>query len=86
MAWVYERLRLEARKRLADGIRRERGRLGLTQEAAAELVGYSLQYLQRIERQIVNVPIDTVARFAFAFRVDPVQLLARNGRPGRGRS
>jgi len=75
----YDRLRKETRERFALNIRAERHRLGLTQERAAELVGFSLQYLQRIERQIVNVPLDTLCRFAHAYRVDPADLL----RPGQ---
>lgn len=71
----YEQLRKEFRQRFSANIKAERHRLGLSQERAAELVGFSLQYLQRIERKIVNVPMDTIARFAFAYNVDPVQLL-----------
>ena len=74
----YERLRREARLRFADNLRAQRKRLGLTQERAAERVGFSLQYLQRIERRMVNVPLDTIARFAHAFDVDPTRLLARS--------
>ncbi len=51
----------------------------VTQERAAERVGFSLQYLQRIERQIVNVPLDTVARFAHAFGVDVERLFGARG-------
>ncbi len=72
---VYDQLKEELRQRFSANIRAERQRLGLSQERAAELVGFSLQYLQRIERKIVNVPMDTIARFAFAYNVDPVQLL-----------
>jgi transcriptional regulator with XRE-family HTH domain len=60
----YERMRRSLRHRFAQNIRAERRRLGLTQERAAERVGFSLQYYQRIEREIVNVPLDTIARFA----------------------
>jgi len=71
----YEQAKKELRQRFSVNIKAERYRLGLSQERAAELVGFSLQYLQRIERKIVNVPMDTIARFAFAYKVDPVQLL-----------
>ena len=64
-------MRHEVRQRVAQNLRARRNDLGLTQEKAAELVGFSLQYLQRIERQIVNVPLDTLTRFARAYRVDP---------------
>jgi transcriptional regulator with XRE-family HTH domain len=72
---IREKRRRELRHRLADGLRSERKRLGLSQERAAEKAGYSLQYFQRIEREIVNVPLDTLARLAHAFGVDPVRLL-----------
>ncbi len=73
----YEKIRQEARLRFAANLRAQRKRLGLTQERAADRVGFSLQYLQRIERRMVNVPLDTLARFAFAYGVDPTVLLRR---------
>lgn len=71
-----EKARTELRHRFAVNVRAQRARLGLSQEKTAERVGFSLQYVQRIEREIVNVPLDTVARFALAFRIDPAALLA----------
>lgn len=71
----YDQLKKELRQRFSTNIRAERHRLDLSQERAAELVGFSLQYLQRIERRIVNVPLDTIARFALAYEVDPAELL-----------
>ncbi|MCC6748354.1 MAG: helix-turn-helix transcriptional regulator [Deltaproteobacteria bacterium] len=81
----YDRLRALARRWFAENIRAERHRLELTQEEAAELVGFSLQYLQRIERQTVNVPLDTIARFAYAYEVDPCNLLRTVATPVQGR-
>ena len=75
-AAAYEKARRELRHRFADNLRCERARLDLTQERLAERVGFSLQYVQRIEREIVNVPLDTVARFAHAFHVDPSTLFS----------
>ena len=63
------------RRQLAANLRSERQRLELTQERAAEKVGLSLQYLQRIERCIVNVPLDTITRFARGYGVEPSDLL-----------
>lgn len=75
---TYEKLRRELRRgRLAENLRSERKRLRLTQERAAERAGFSLQYFQRIEREIVNVPLDTVARLARALQVDPGRLLVK---------
>ncbi len=74
---TYDKLRREFRGRLAQNLRSQRKRLGLTQETAAEKAGFSLQYFQRIERELVNVPLDTVARLAQAFQVDPARLLIK---------
>jgi len=63
---TYEKLRRELRGRLAENLRSERKRLRLTQERAAERAGFSLQYFQRIEREIVNVPLDTITHPARA--------------------
>jgi transcriptional regulator with XRE-family HTH domain len=63
------------RRLLAANLKLERQRLELTQERAAERVGLSLQYLQRIERTIVNVPLDTLVRFARGYGVEPADLL-----------
>jgi len=73
---TLQKLQRKTRHRLAENLRGHRQRLKLTQEEAAEEVGFSLQYYQRIERKIVNVPLDTIARFAHAFGVDPSELLA----------
>ena len=80
----HQRAAQDLRRRLAANLRAQRERLGLTQERAAERVGFSLQYYQRIERQIVNVPLDTVARCALAFSVDPQELMEPVGvRPAK---
>ena len=63
----------------AANLKAERARLGLSQERAAERVGFSLQYLQRIERCIVNVPLDTLVKFARGYGVEPVELLMARG-------
>ena len=74
---TQEKLRRDLRRRLADNLRSERKRLGLTQERTAERTGYSLQHFQRIECELVNVPLDTVARLAHALQLDPERLLHR---------
>ena len=73
------RLQRATRLVLSSNLRMERARLGLTQERAAERVRLSLQYLQRIERCIVNVPLDTLVRFARAYGVEPAELLKPSG-------
>jgi transcriptional regulator with XRE-family HTH domain len=72
-----------ARRVLAANLRAERAHLKLSQERAAERVGLSLQYLQRIERCIVNVPLDTLVRFARGYGVEPADLLKPIGGPRR---
>jgi transcriptional regulator with XRE-family HTH domain len=74
----YERLRTELRKRLSANIKGARRRLGMSQEETAEAVDFSLPYEQRIEGGRVNVPLDTLVRFAAAFGIDPAKLLSRN--------
>jgi transcriptional regulator with XRE-family HTH domain len=74
---AVERLQLQTRRRLALNLKAARARLGLSQERAAEKAGYSLQYFQRIERCIVNTPIDTITRLSAALRLDPAELLSR---------
>jgi transcriptional regulator with XRE-family HTH domain len=69
------RLQQATRLVLSANLKLQRERLGLTQEAAAEKVKLSLQYTQRIERCIVNVPLDTLVRFARAYGVEPADLL-----------
>jgi transcriptional regulator with XRE-family HTH domain len=69
------KFQMATRRQLAANLKLERERLGLTQERAAERVGFSLQYLQRIERCIVNVPLDTITRFARSYGVEPAGLL-----------
>ncbi|MFT3840776.1 MAG: helix-turn-helix transcriptional regulator [Myxococcaceae bacterium] len=68
-------LQLASRRVLAANLRLQRERLKLSQERAAEQVGFSLQYVQRIERCIVNVPLDTLVRFALVYGVEPAELL-----------
>jgi DNA-binding XRE family transcriptional regulator len=64
-----------ARRTLSLNLKRERARRGMSQERTAEAAEFSLQYFQRIEQGIVNVPLDTVARLAHALNVEPHVLL-----------
>ncbi len=54
---TYDKLRQDLRRRLADNLRSERKRLGLTQERTAQRTGYSLQYFQLIEREKVSFQV-----------------------------
>lgn len=64
----------ELRKRLARATRRERRRLGLTQEEAAERAGIAARQLQRIEAGDVNAGLSTLAGLCRAFKVDILRL------------
>jgi transcriptional regulator with XRE-family HTH domain len=77
------KLQVQARRVLAANLKAQREQLGLTQEQTAERVGFSLQYTQRIERCIVNVPLDTLVRLAHALGVTPAQLLSDSAAPRR---
>ena len=75
---TVDKLRAALRRRVSANLRRHRARLDLTQERMAERSGFALQYYQRIERKLVNVPLDTLARLAKALEVDPRELLKPN--------
>lgn len=64
----------ELRKRLARAARRERLRLGLTQEEVAERAGVAPRQLQRVEAGAVNAGLSTIAGLCRAFRVDVLSL------------
>lgn len=64
----------ELRKRLARAARRERLRLGLTQEEVAERAGVAPRQLQRVEAGVVNAGLSTIAGLCRAFRVDVLRL------------
>lgn len=65
-----------ARLRLAVNMRAARKRLGISQEALAEVAGLHRTYVGAIERAERNVSIDNIERLAVALRLDVVELLA----------
>ncbi len=67
-----EELRL--RTRLATALKRERKRLGWTQEKAAERAEMYLRHYQKLEGGTVNVTIRTLSRLCKGFAVDPRRL------------
>jgi transcriptional regulator with XRE-family HTH domain len=67
---------IQARRRLATNARSARLKLDLTQERAAELIGTSVQALQRLERAAAAVTIDLVARIADGYEIDLAELFA----------
>lgn len=58
------------RSRLATSIRRERGRLGWTQEKAAEQVGINVRHFQKLEEGSVNVTLRTLTRLSKGLKVE----------------
>jgi transcriptional regulator with XRE-family HTH domain len=67
-----EELRL--RTRLAVSLKRERKRLGWTQEEAAERAEMYLRHYQKLESGSVNVTIRTLSRLCRGFGIDPQRL------------
>ena len=64
------------RLQLAQQLRKQRKKLKLTQEQAAELAGMDTRYYQRLESKTPNaIKIDTLDRLAKAFKTTPSKLL-----------
>lgn len=60
---------------LAENLRRLRSERGLSQEAFANVSGIHRTYVGGIERGERNVTLETIARIAKAFDVEPADLL-----------
>jgi len=58
------------RRRLAAALRRERSRLGWTQELAAEKANMNIRHYQKLEAGAVNVTLRSLARLCHAFDVE----------------
>lgn len=78
---------------IAANVRRIRTRVGLTQEALAEVGGFDVRFVQKIERAKLNVSVETLVRLALALDVTPGVLLRtavleppKPGRPKRRRA
>lgn len=69
---LRERMQFDLGRRVAE----LRSARGLTQEAFAERVGWSVKYQQHVEGGQANVTIGTLALLATMFRVDARDLLA----------
>ena len=67
-----------ARPRQAYGgrnLRAYRKHKGMTQETAAELRGFDVRYLRRIETGQMNLQLQTIAHIARTLEVDPLEFL-----------
>lgn len=60
----------EARRRIAENIRKLRTERGLSQEGLAELADFHRTYVSQLERCVTNVSIDGLERLAMALEVD----------------
>ena len=68
--------RESARQRVARHLRAKRAKLGLSQEALADLSGLHRTYVGSVERSERNVSIDSVERLAAALGVDVAELFS----------
>ena len=66
----------EARRRVAENLRRLRKERGLSQEAMAELAEFHRTYVSQLERCVTNISLDGLERLANALHVDVLDLLA----------
>lgn len=69
--------RVTAQDRLAASVKRERARLGWTQEEAAETAKLNIRHYQKVEDGTVNVTLRTIELLAQAFGVDVADLFRR---------
>ncbi len=65
------------KRRLTAGLRRQRERLGWSQERAAEALGVVPRHYQKIEAGELNVTLRTLERLCRAFSVDVNQLFEK---------
>ncbi|GMA19583.1 hypothetical protein GCM10025862_16040 [Arsenicicoccus piscis] len=56
-------------------LRAYRKHKGMTQEAAAELLGFDVRYLRRIETGQMNLQLQTIDHIARTLEVDPLEFL-----------
>ena len=64
-----------AQRRIAAAAKRERNRLGWTQEKAAERASLNIRHYQKVEDGSVNLTIKSLEQLAMAFGVDLLDLL-----------
>ena len=67
----------DARRRVAENLRRLRKAKGLSQEEAAELANFHRTYVSQLERCVTNISVGGLERLAMALGVDIVDLLTK---------
>ena len=70
----------DARKRLSDGVRRARRKVGLSQEALALEAGINRSYVGQIERGVGNPSLRVIVLLASTLRLDVADLFKRDDR------
>jgi transcriptional regulator with XRE-family HTH domain len=63
--------------RVAQILRQEREKSGLSMNLVAERAGISQQMVSYVERQMRNPTLETMLRIAAAIEIDPVDVLRR---------
>ena len=66
----------DLRKQVAKNIRKNRIKRRLTQEKAAEVIGFHYKYYQKIESGSVNLTLDSLKKISQAFKLDSKSLLS----------
>jgi len=62
---------------IASNVRRQRMRMGITQEKLAELASLEPSFVQKVERGIVNLSLEALVGVADALDTTPANLLRR---------
>jgi len=66
------------RKNLANNLRRERNKRGISQDELAEICGLHRTYVGGIERGERNITLSTLEKISNALGVDALELLKHN--------
>lgn len=67
----------DARRRIAENVRRLRKERGLSQEEMAELADFHRTYVSQLERCVTNISVGGLEKLASALGVDILDLLVR---------
>lgn len=67
----------DARRRVAENVRRLRNERGLSQEEMAELANFHRTYVSQLERCVTNISVGGLEKLAQALGVDILDLLAK---------
>ena len=67
----------DARRRVAENVRRLRKERGLSQEQMADLANFHRTYVSQLERCVTNISVGGLEKLAMALGVDILDLLAK---------